>query len=39
MWRGSISGMIPRPLLLLKEQARRRAVNFAGPLLDKADRD
>jgi hypothetical protein len=24
--------------VLLKEQARRRAVSFAGPLLDKADR-
>jgi hypothetical protein len=23
---------------LLKERAKRRAVNFAGPLLDKADR-
>jgi hypothetical protein len=25
--------------VLLKERARRRAVSFAGPLLDKADRD
>jgi hypothetical protein len=29
----------PSAAVLLKEQARRRAVNFAGPLVDKADRD
>jgi hypothetical protein len=27
----------PSAVVLLKKQARRRAVNFAGPLLDKAD--
>jgi hypothetical protein len=29
----------PSAAVLLKEQARRRAVNFAAPLVDKADRD
>jgi hypothetical protein len=28
----------PSAAVMLKEQALRRAVNFAGPLLDKADR-
>ena len=29
----------PSAAVLLKQRARRRAVNFAGPLLDEADRD
>jgi hypothetical protein len=29
----------PPAAVLLKERAKRRAMSFAGPLLDKADRD
>jgi hypothetical protein len=33
------AGVAPAAAALLKEAARRRAVSFAGPLLDKTDRD